>query len=455
MNQTNNKITFSLKTRRKRDKVTGIEQMVTKHLPIVMRTSFCGKDITVGTGHFCDYDQWDSVEQRVSSSDENDMHKLINNDLSIQKGILTAILLQHVNDEHIDKRELIVTTFRSIMNKCNRILYGIPESQDTHANKCLFEALNEFKKVKGDEGFWGQASDEKCSSLRHHFVSFEQYIGMTTTTKQHVTFGYFDEKGIQLYMEYLLEEANLCNNTILKHFDFFRQFFRWALKHKYHNNQFAADFKPNFRKYNCKVIFLSCQELYRLIHLHIPKKNKGLEQSRDLFLFSCATGMRYSDVKGLYKCDVNNLNCDFITVKTKDRLIVELNTFSRTIIEKYKDCDFPDGKLLPVISNQKLNENLKKLCRMAKINSDVHMVKYKGNERIDIIEKKYKLITTHAGRRTFICMMLSLNIPPHTVMKWTGHRSYKDMLPYIDTANEFCIEAMNKFDDFWYSYSGK
>ena len=59
---------------------------------------------------------------------------------------------------------------------------------------------------------------------------------------------------------------------------------------------------------------------------------------------------------------------------------------------------------------------------------------------------KYALLSTHAGRRTFICNALALGIPAQVVMKWTGHSDYKAMKPYIDIADDIKANAMNKFN---------
>ena len=60
---------------------------------------------------------------------------------------------------------------------------------------------------------------------------------------------------------------------------------------------------------------------------------------------------------------------------------------------------------------------------------------------------KYELLSSHCGRRTFICNALALGIPPHVVMKWTGHSEYSAMKPYIDAADSLKTESMSKFDD--------
>lgn len=98
----------------------------------------------------------------------------------------------------------------------------------------------------------------------------------------------------------------------------------------------------------------------------IPKKY--LEQVRDVLCFTCFTGLRYSDVYNLKKSDAKDDYIEITTIKTKDSLLIDLNTYSRAILEKYNDIPYPNGKALPVISNQKFNEYLKELGGFAEIN---------------------------------------------------------------------------------------
>ena len=167
---------------------------------------------------------------------------------------------------------------------------------------------------------------------------------------------------------------------------------------------------------------------------------------RDVFLFCCFTSLRYSDVRNLKRSDVKSDHIEVTTVKTADSLSIELNKYSKAILEKYKDIHFENHMALPVISNQKMNDYLKELGELAEINEPIRETYYKGNERIDEVTPKYALLSTHAGRRTFICNALALGIPAQVVMKWTGHSDYKAMKPYIDIADDIKANAMNKFN---------
>ena len=206
------------------------------------------------------------------------------------------------------------------------------------------------------------------------------------------------------------------------------------------------DFNPKLKSTPKKVIFLTWEELSKLREYPIPATKQYLERVRDVFLFQCFTGLRYSDVFNLRRSDVKDTHIEVTTVKTADSLVIELNNYSRAILDKYKHVAFEGDKVLPVVSNQKMNDYLKELSKLAGIDEPVRETYYKGNERIDLVTPKYELMSTHAGCRTFICNALSLGIPAQVVMKWTGHSDYKAMKPYIDIADDIKANAMDKFN---------
>lgn len=150
------------------------------------------------------------------------------------------------------------------------------------------------------------------------------------------------------------------------------------------------DFKPKLKTTQKKIIFLNQTELNKLKDFNVPKDKDYLQKVKDVFLFTCYTGLRYSDVENLKKIDVYDNHFEITTVKTNDTLIIELNNFSKFILEKYKDYQDEKGRALPVISNQKMNEYLK----LASIDDIIRETYYKGNKRFDIALPKYKLLSS-------------------------------------------------------------
>lgn len=89
---------------------------------------------------------------------------------------------------------------------------------------------------------------------------------------------------------------------------------------------------------------------------------------------------------------------------------------------------------------------MKELGKICEINTMETIIYYQGNNRIEDTIPKYELLTTHTGRRTFICNAIMLGISPNIVMKWTGHADYNAMRPYIEIADQAKKEAMNLFN---------
>lgn len=205
-------------------------------------------------------------------------------------------------------------------------------------------------------------------------------------------------------------------------------------------------FRPKLKSTPKKVIFLTWDKLMWLRAYVIPATKQYLECVRDVFLFQCFTSLRYSDVCNLRRSDVKEKHIEVTTVKTADSLVIKLNDHSRAILDKYKNIAFEGDKVLPLVSNQKMNDYLKELSKLVGIDESVRETYYKGNERIDLVTSKYELMSTHAGRRSFICNALALGIPAQVVMKWTGHSDYKAMKPYIDITDDIKVSSMDKFN---------
>lgn len=173
---------------------------------------------------------------------------------------------------------------------------------------------------------------------------------------------------------------------------------------------------------------------------------------RDVFCFCCFTGLRYSDVARLRLSDVKREAkppyISIVTKKTTARLHIELNKYALSILDKYKDLELPKDRALPVISNVKMNEHLHEAAEIAGLDEPIRVVSYHGSVRTEEIVEKYALLTTHAGRRTFIVNALRLGIPAPVIMEWTGHSDYKAMKPYIKIVDAAKVENMDKFNSY-------
>ena len=86
------------------------------------------------------------------------------------------------------------------------------------------------------------------------------------------------------------------------------------------------------------------------------------------------------------------------------------------------------------------------LFPFSKLRNFYHFINQLVRKVENYLDISRQSLSTHAGRKTFICNALALGIPAPVVMKWTGHSDYKAMKPYIDIADDIRANAMNKFN---------
>lgn len=422
-------IIFTLESRKK----DGV--LITENVPIRMRVNFTSKRIEFTTGYRIDATKWDADKQRVKNGCSNKLKQSASE-------INASLLGYYTEIQSIFKRfevEDVMPTPEQIKEAFNALHKPVSEEPKPkkEALPCdFFQVFDNFVEDCGRQNNWTDSTFEKFAAVKNHLTNFREGL----------TFEFFDERGLNDYVGYLRDVKEMRNSTIGKQLSFLKWFLRWAFKKGVHQNNAYDSYKPKLKSTQRKIIFLTWDELNRLREFKIPSNKQALERVRDVFLFQCFTSLRYSDVFNLRRSDIKDDHIEVTTVKTSDSLIIELNNHSKAILDKYKDVAFENDKVLPVITNQKMNNYLKELAEMAGIDEPVRQTYYKGNERIDEVTPKYALLGTHAGRRTFICNALALGIPPQVVMKWTGHSDYKAMKPYIDIADDIKANAMSKFN---------
>lgn len=419
-------IIFSLEKRKK----NGV--LVVENVPIRMRVIFLNNRVDFFTGYRIDLAKWDNNMQKVKNGCTNKLKQSasdINSDLQKYYTQIQDIFKIFETKNIIPTAELLKKEFIEL-NKSN-------SSDSKQSLKNDFKiAFEEFNKENGRQNNWTKSTFQKFESVKVHLSDF----------KSDLTFDYFDETGLNNYLLFLRDTKKMRNSTIIKQLGFLKWFLRWAFEKGYNHSIVFEKFKPKIKIVPKKVIFLTPDELKSLREFIIPEQKQYLERVRDVFIFCCYSSLRYSDAYNLKRSNIKNDHIEVTTVKTADSLFIDLNDYSRAILEKYKDVHFEEDRALPVISNQKMNDYIKELAELAKINEPIHETYYVGAKRIETVTPKYELLSTHAGRRTFICYALSIGIPIQIIMKWTGHSSYASMKPYIDVINELKANEMKKFN---------
>lgn len=234
---------------------------------------------------------------------------------------------------------------------------------------------------------------------------------------------------------HFLQDRGFQNNTIGSYMMTVKTVLAWALEHGYSTND---DFK-RFVKLSAPsdMIYLTTEELGLIKGLDLTKQPR-LERVRDLFLFECATGLRYSDLGNLKPEDIKGNFLEVTVIKTMDKLRIPLVPMARQILDKYNQG------LPRVFSNPRMNQLLKEVAELAQINEPIRLVKYKANKRLEETRLKHELVTTHTARRTFVTQSLERGMRPEIIMKITGHKDIKTMMRYVKITEKKVEEEMLK-----------
>lgn len=292
----------------------------------------------------------------------------------------------------------------------------------------FFDHFQEFINISLTER--SKSTIAKYRVLRGHLQAFSKL------QRYSVTFDTIDLRFFDLFKTYLVQEKKHTDNTLWKDFVTLKTFMAWALERGLHQNLTFKKFKAPQK--DVEIIYLTEPELMALYNADLPLGSK-LDKVRDVFCFGCFTGQRYSDIANLKRSAIKGDCWVLRTVKTDQNHKVPLSVFALAILEKYKDSLNP----LPVISNQKTNENLKELGKLVGINEPTTLTKRRGNEKLANTQPKYEFISTHTARRTFITLSLEKGMRPEVVMRVSGHTNYSTFKKYIKISDKVTEVEMN------------
>ena len=416
------KITIAIE-KRKKDGV-----LITENVPIRARVVYNGGRVDFFTGYRIDSSKWDEVKEKVRNGCTNKL-KQSSSEINTAIQELTTVIDRIFKEFELKNK---VPSFEILKDEVKR--YSDKKTVSA-TEKNLFTAFDDFVKNNGRKNDWTEATYSKFKTVKSHLFTF----------RSNFQFSDLSEKLLLEYVSFLRDKKKMRNSTIEKHISFLKWFLKWCKNNNYIVEYRFENFRPKLKESSKRIIFLTQEEVSQIKTTDLSSK-PYLDRVRDVLLFCCFTGLRYSDAYNLCKHDVKDNLIEFVTKKTNDLLRVELNKHSKAILDKYNKIPIENNKALPVISNQKMNDYLKELGEIAEINEPIRETYYIGNERIDDVKPKHEHLSTHVGRRTFICTALSLGIPAQVVMKWTRQSDYKSMKPYIDVADTIKANAMSKFD---------
>lgn len=408
-----------------------LNKSVLKERKTIYAHIFVGKQrLIMNTGQEINPAHWDNRKQRATGKGSASLNEFLNalydRLFKIHREILQA------NFEASE--EFITTKFIQAIKPAEEVSFFNLYDQFLNIRKPVM-ALNTLKKY---------------NNVRNILKSFEQFSGQKLTLEG-LNFLFLDR-----FVNFMLSN-NHTNTTIAKHVSTLKAFLNWSVERELNKNLTFQQFKVKFNSGRQEVIFLNRSELTQLEALspisfspgsNVPTLSIGvvsaetLSRVKDLFLFACYTGARFSDVQALKFNDIKGNSWSVITQKTQSVLTIPLNKKALDIIIKYR----PLANQLPQISNQRLNEYLKILSYQAGLNSPTRLVRFSGSNREETTLPKYMLITTHTARRTFITLSIEAGMNPEAIMKITGHSTYSMMKKYLQVTDTM---VQNEYSKAW------
>lgn len=373
---------------------------------VYLRITVNGKRAEVSTMRKVPIAKWDAKANKVSGYSTE--AKQTNRQLDIVKNRIYEI---YHNLLHEDKEGISAIRIRDEFIGANSNRKFILE---------IFEEHNVKMERLIDKDFSFRTLQRYRTTKKHLAKYIKSDFGLKDYPLKKI-----DVKYVNGFIYFLKAEQNLSHNSALKYIAYFKKIIRVA----YANGWLDRDPFYNF-KLRPKTIdkeFLSNDEIVKLIQVDfsIPR----LEQVRDVFIFSCYTGLAYVDVAKL-KVDDIVIGMDgrrWIKVnrtKTKTLSSIPILPIAEHIIAKYVGMPKYEDKLLPVYSNQKTNGYLKEIADLSGIT---------------------KKLTFHMARHTFATTVtLSNGVPIESVSKMLGHKSLKTTQHYAKILDHKLSEDMTK-----------
>ncbi|SFC26959.1 Site-specific recombinase XerD [Zunongwangia mangrovi] len=371
---------------------------------------------------------WDFTKGRVRTSSSDALHINIELDKLSSKIVKEAylalernkflskndyklLLTSKVDEDKLESNSSKLDNLISEFKKYKR-LYATSGTMQEY--KTVFKALAEYQ----------EREKTQLSLLdfnKDFYISFENYLSFKNNP--------------------LKDEPGLLNDTIYKYISTLRAFLKWCHSngenvHPYTFEKHNSAFKK--KTYN-EIVVLNLEEIKKLEELDL-KNQPSFDRVRDLFLLMIYTAQRFSDIMKFSKSDFQDNKWTFVSAKTKKMTVVPFNGYIANGLRLLEKYDYE----LPKISNQKFNEYLKKIGKLAEINSDVKIVRFRGKEEVVIKKPKYKFMSSHMGRRTAVTILLSKGIPIPLIQKLTQHSDIRTLMKYNSTSMDSLISALNE-----------
>jgi site-specific recombinase XerD len=280
----------------------------------------------------------------------------------------------------------------------------------------------------------------------HRGVKSESYIKHFTPVLTHLkAFSpKVDFKDITLsfanqFLQYLMDRG-LSDDSAFGALKKLRAVMKYAKKNKIRVPEDYEDFPA--RSSHIEREFLTEEELTRLEQTIMV--DGFYMRQRDVFLFACYTGLRWSDLPQVKPGKIAKLGQEttvikIIQTKTGQANPIPLSDLAKRIIDKY-----PDG--LPLVAQQVYNRALKEICKLAGLTRAVTISRMYAGKRVDVEKSLWQIVSSHTARHTFATLSLQRGMHVTNVQGLLGHGSISSTMIYTHNNLDDKVKAVR---DAW------
>lgn len=264
---------------------------------------------------------------------------------------------------------------------------------------------------------------KNLKTWKNHLEAFSRETG------QEITFDGIDEAFRQAFLSWCFDEKNHSQNYASKGLDIIAQFMAAANEAGLTENDYPQRKGWKLKKLPTPTIALSEEQLQAIFDLDLTEYQPGYQKARQLFLIGAYTGLRHSDYKRISRGHIfeeqGQKVISILAWKTKKMVKMGLHPNLEAILEEVE-------YQAPSLSQQKLNNYIKEVARLAGITEQRAVYPSAGGQVVEVFKPKYELITSHTARRSFATNARIAGWPTPLIRAITGHSTDRQLDNYID-----------------------
>lgn len=413
-----------------------------KSYKVRIRVSFAGKRVDLRPGIRLETkDQWQDHRVKRGCKVFGDSYNEINRRLTRYEEWVDYYFLtceEHHIEPSLDELRL---WFNFEVSKKDESTEHTAIPRLASVQKTFFELYKDFledMKIRHEDAQCQEDAIQPYLQLENRLLEFDKNLTIESLNRK---------KMIE-FIKHL--SLSMYNDAINKRLTYLRCFAYWAEDRDYTLNKEYWRYNPRLREAVKEVRYLTVEEVDKLWNLEL--RTSPMQVTRDMFIFQCYTGLRYSDLKTLTRKNFYRQDGDLylrkITQKQKTVVDFKLSMRAKKIFEKYSKNLYPNDVAFPVISNSKYNEHLKELGHLANIRGQWKDIQYRVDKQ-EVVYTDRADLESHCGRRTFVCMAYNAGYSMKEIAEITGHKCVEDLKPYIQATHKLTnnvIDAIDKMD---------